>query len=96
MKKFVHTKGFYPLVLTIIFTILLLLTVPFGCIYGSEGDWFSQHVALAEQFRQIFYKTGRILPDYTLLGSGSSIYDISYYGLLRRMFYCPFYYLTFP
>ena len=83
MKKFVHTKGFYPLVLTIIFTILLLLTVPFGCIYGSEGDWFSQHVALAEQFRQIFYKTGRILPDYTPLGSGSNIYDISYYGLLR-------------
>lgn len=83
MKKLFQAKLFYPCLLTFIFILLLMLTIPTGCIYGSEGDWFSQHVALAEQFRQIFYETGRILPDYTLLGSGSNIYDISYYGLLR-------------
>lgn len=83
MKKFFQAKFFYPCLLTLIFIVLLTLTIPAGCIYGSEGDWFSQHVALAEQFRQIFYETGRIFPDYTNLGAGSNIYDISYYGFLR-------------
>lgn len=83
MKKQFQAKFFYPCLLTLLFILLLILTIPSGCIYGSEGDWFSQHVALAEQFRQIFYETGRIFPDYTLLGSGSNIYDISYYGFLR-------------
>lgn len=83
MKKLSQTILFYPCLLTLIFITLLAVTVPAGAIYGSDGDWFSQHVALAEQFRQIFYATGRILPDYTLLGGGSSIYDISYYGFLR-------------
>lgn len=83
MKKQFWAKFFYPCLLTLLFIFLLILTIPSGCIYGSEGDWFSQHVALAEQFRQIFYETGRIFPDYTWLGSGSNIYDISYYGFLR-------------
>lgn len=83
MKKQFRAKFFYPCLLTLLFIFLLILTIPSGCIYGSEGDWFSQHVALAEQFRQIFYETGRIFPDYTWLGSGSNIYDISYYGFLR-------------
>lgn len=83
MKKLFQAKFFYPCLLTLIFILFLIFTIPSGCIYGSEGDWFSQHVALAEQFRQIFYETGRIFPDYTLLGGGSNIYDISYYGFLR-------------
>ena len=83
MKKLFQAKTFYPCLLTLTFIVLLGITVPIGCIYGSEGDWLSQHAALAEQFRQIFYETGRIFPDYTLLGSGSNIYDISYYGFLR-------------
>lgn len=83
MKKLSQARFFYPCLLTFIFILLLMITIPSGCIYGSEGDWISQHVALAEEFRQIFYETGRILPDYTLLGGGSNIYDISYYGLLR-------------
>ena len=83
MKKLFQAKFFYPCLLTLIFILFLIFTISSGCIYGSEGDWFSQHVALAEQFRQIFYETGRIFPDYTLLGGGSYIYDISYYGFLR-------------
>lgn len=83
MKKLFQAKFFYPCLLTLIFILFLIFTISSGCIYGSEGDWFSQHVALAEQFRQIFYETGRIFPDYTLLGGGSNIYDISYYGFLR-------------
>lgn len=83
MKKLSEAKWFYPCLLTLMFIFLLVLTIPSGCIYGSEGDWFSQHIVLAEQFRQLFYETGQIFPDYTLLGGGSNIYDISYYGFLR-------------
>lgn len=83
MKSFTQKKFFYPSVLTLCFLCLILIPLPAGCLYGSEGDWFSQHVALAEEFRKLFYETGRILPDFTMLGGGSNIYDISYYGFLR-------------
>lgn len=83
MKSIPQKKFFYPSVLTICLLCLILIPLPAGSLYGSEGDWISQHAPLAEQFRQIFYETGRIFPDYTLLGGGSSIYDISYYGFLR-------------
>ncbi len=74
---------FYPLLLIIFTFICVLLVLPEGALFGSEGDWFSQHLAVAEQFRTIFYETGRILPDISPAGAGSNIYDFSYYGLLR-------------
>ncbi len=72
-----------PLLLTIFTLVCVLLILPENSIFGSEGDWFSQHVAVAEQFRTIFQETGQILPDASPLGAGSNIYDFSYYGLLR-------------
>ncbi|MEY8391960.1 YfhO family protein [Lachnospiraceae bacterium 45-W7] len=71
-------------------TALLLLILACVCpalsrnaLFGSEGDWFSQHVAIAEQYRTAFYETGKILPDWLPLGSGCNSYDFSYYGFLR-------------
>ncbi len=81
-RKF-YQKYFYPLCLAVFPILCTLLILPKNSIFGSEGDWFSQHLAIAEQFRSIFYETGQILPDFTLAGSGSNIYDFSYYGLLR-------------
>lgn len=72
-----------PLLLTIFTLLCVLLILPKDSIFGSEGDWFSQHAAVAEQFRTIFQETGQILPDTSPLGAGSNIYDFSYYGLLR-------------
>ena len=43
MKKFIC-----PLLLTGLFFLLILLSVPSGCVYGSATDWLSQHAALAE------------------------------------------------
>lgn len=88
MKQCTYEKKFfYPLIPPIFFTlftiICVLLMMPAHSIFGSEGDWFSQHAAIAEQFRTIFYETGRIFPDVSLLGAGSNIYDLSYYGFLR-------------
>lgn len=72
-----------PLLLTIFTLVCVLLILPKNSIFGSEGDWFSQHAAVAEHFRTIFQETGQILPDASPLGAGSNIYDFSYYGLLR-------------
>ncbi len=63
--------------------LLLLLPVGSGNLFGSEGDWYSQHVGIAESIRQAVLNTGSLIPQYILLGAGSSIYDFSYYGLLR-------------
>lgn len=74
---------FYPILL-ILFTLgMVWLILPAHAVFGSEGDWISQHAAIAEQFRTIFYETGQIFPDFSLLGACSNIYDFSYYGFLR-------------
>lgn len=64
---------------------LLLLFVPLGTTYffGSEGDWHSQHVGIAESIRQVMLETKQLIPQFIRLGGGSNIYDFAYYGLLR-------------
>ena len=62
---------------------LLLLPMGTGDFFGSLGDWYSQHVAVADGLRQIMLATGRLLPQWITLGAGSSTYDFAYYGLLR-------------
>lgn len=81
-KKFIYPL-IYPILLTLFTILCVLLMMPADSVFGSQGDWFSQHAAIAEQFRTIFYETGRIFPDFSLLGAGSNIYDFSYYGFLR-------------
>lgn len=80
-------------VLLFLFTVLLLL-LPMGTgrFWGTEGDWYSQHTAAADSLRQTMLEQGRLLPQYISLGGGSSIYDFSYYGLLRPdvLFSCLF------
>lgn len=80
-----HTKKDFLFMLflaagTILF--ILLLTGR-NQLYGSQIDWVSQHSVLPEYFRQQFYETGRILPDFAAhLGGGQNIFHFSYYGLL--------------
>jgi len=80
-------------VLLFLFTVLLLL-LPMGTgrFWGTDGDWYSQHTAAADSLRQTMLEQGRLLPQYIFLGGGSSIYDFSYYGLLRPdvLFSCLF------
>lgn len=63
---------------------IILVTVGPNNIYGSETDWLSQHWALPEYFRTLFYKTGNLFPNFAPnLGAGQNIYNFSYYGLLN-------------
>lgn len=53
-------------------------------VYGSITDWLSQHVAFADYFRENFYQTGQLYPDFALqLGAGQNMAEFIYYGLLR-------------
>lgn len=83
MKSNLRTTIFHHVLLTIITLLLLFLPLEMGTLFGSEGDWYSQHVGIAESLRQTMLETGSLLPQYMHLGGGSSIYDFAYYGLLR-------------
>lgn len=54
-----------------------------GKFFGSEGDWISQHVAIAETLRDAMIQSKSLIPQFVQLGAGSSVYNFSYYGLLR-------------
>lgn len=51
-------------------------------IFGAKVDWFSQHSVLPDYFRQQFYATGNLFPEFAAnLGGGQNIYHYAYYGL---------------
>ncbi len=67
-----------------ILPILYLGFVSIDAIFGSKLDWLSQHVSIADYFRQNFYATHQILPDQLKnLQAVSNAYAFSYYGILR-------------
>ena len=82
MKK--HKKDIiYISVLILTFLVLSLYTVKETYLFGSNLDWYSQHVSFPEYFRTLFYNTKDLFPDFALnFGNGQNIYNFSYYGLL--------------
>ena len=72
-----------------IFAITLLII--FSClspdtVYGSKADWSSQHYAVPEYFRTLFYATGELFPSYAPnTGGGENIFSLSYYGLFSPL-----------
>lgn len=76
-------KWFFPALLAGLFIILVLLTIPRGCVYGSYTDWLSQHVQLAETIRNACIDQKSLTPAFLPLGGGSNGYQFSYYGYLR-------------
>lgn len=80
MKK---RDKFYITILFIL-PILFVLCVSTYSMYGSKLDWLSQHVSLADYFRQNFYATHQIIPDtFAHLQGQTNAISFSYYGLLR-------------
>lgn len=53
-------------------------------LFGSMTDWVSQHSVLPEYYRQTFYETGELLPEFAFqLGGGQNAYYFGYYGFLN-------------
>lgn len=70
------------IIITIFLSIVIFL-VGSDYVYGSTTDWQIQHWAFPEFFRNLFYDTKNILPNFAFnLGGGQNIYYFSYYGLL--------------
>lgn len=68
--------------LLIIFFIYFILTKN-KYIFGSVTDFQAQHYLFPEYFRNLFYHTKDLFPDFAFnLGGGQNIYYFSYYGLL--------------
>ncbi len=72
-----------PLLLTGIFILLVIFSFPDGCLYGSNTDWYSQHVTLAETIRKSCLEMKTLAPAWLPLGGGSNGYQFSYYGYFR-------------
>ena len=92
MKK----KDYYNyLILTgIVFVIYMILT-HFINVFGSDTDWINQHTIIPDYFRQLFYKTGNLIPSFSFnYGGGQNIFNLSYYGFLSPII-LPSYLLPF-
>lgn len=64
-------------------------------IFGVKVDWLSQHSVLPDYFRQQFYATGKLFPEFAAnLGGGQNIYHFAYYGLYSPLI-LPSYLLPF-
>ena len=78
-----RTNFRYPCLLLALAVLLLFLTKQSGSLYGSDCDWFSQHVSIADTMRQTIRAEGTLLVGQLPLGGGSNVYDFSYYGYFR-------------
>lgn len=55
-------------------------------VFGAKVDWISQHSVLPDYFRQQFYETGELFPEFAAnIGGGQNIYHFAYYGLYNPL-----------
>ena len=53
---------------------------------ASSVDYLSQHSVFPDYFRQLFYETGQLIPQFAPnLGGGQNIFHFVYYGLLNPL-----------
>lgn len=63
---------------------IVLLITRGHYLFGSVTDWTSQHAMIPDYFRQHFYQTGELLPQFQMnLGAGQNAFYLSYYGYLN-------------
>lgn len=85
MKKIFKIDRNYYIIIAFCL-IALFISIPENCVFGSKIDWASQHTVFPKYFRNLFYETGNLFPNFSLsLGAGQNIYNFSYYGLLNPL-----------
>ena len=71
--SFCRTKRCAPLlVLILLFSVLIILMVPSGCVFGSYTDWLNQHVTLAETIRRACLEQHTLLPGWLELAAAQT------------------------
>ena len=78
-------KREYKNILILFLILLLIIVIPTGFnLFGSDTDWLNQHTIFPEYFRQLFYDTGNLIPNFSLnYGAGQNMFNFAYYGLLN-------------
>ncbi len=80
MKKW---KSYLFLFLLLIVLILFETNLSTS-LFGSTTDWLNQHTVFPEYFRNLFYKTHQLFPNFAFhLGAGQNIFYFAYYGLFN-------------
>lgn len=84
MKKILqkHIMIVHCLILIIVGLLEICLITRNDYMFGSNGDWLKQSVEFRHYFRNLFYETKNLFPNWALhLGGGQNIYYFVYYGL---------------
>lgn len=82
MKKRNKKDIVYLSITILLFLIIVFLIKKLTFFYGSNLDWYAQHISLPEYFRTLFYDTKELIPNFAMnIGGGQNIYNFSYYGL---------------
>ena len=77
-------------------SLLILLTLPSGSMYGSQTDWYCQHVTLADYMRKHFYATGQLFPISLVLEEVPTFLPCPTMGCSGRMYFYLIFYLVYP
>lgn len=79
MKKY---KNYIIIIIFILFIMILMNS--FGIMLGSDTDWLNQHTIIPDYFRNLFYETKQLFPNFALnYGGGQNIFNLAYYGLFN-------------
>lgn len=79
-----NKEYFNYLIIALTILLVIMISIGFNNMFGSSIDWLYQHIAFPEYFRNLFYKTGNLIPSLALnMGAGQNIFSFSYYGLLN-------------
>jgi len=82
-KNISKTTKIHMLILVLICLVQVIMVTRFSYVFGSNVDWMKQHITFPDYFRNLFYETGNLFPNFSLhLGGGQNIFYFSYYGLL--------------
>ena len=82
MRQWKRSRFAASILLAGITIFLCWLFVGRSGIFGAKVDWISQHSVIPDYFRQQFYQTGELFPEFAAnIGGGQNIYNFSFYGL---------------
>ncbi len=83
-RKKVKIDILYVLILIVSTLFIIFLLTRNQYIFGSTIDWINQHSIIPDYFRNLFYETKVLFPEFAPhLGGGQNIFHFSYYGYLN-------------
>ena len=78
-----NTKKLFPLIIALYTLLLVIIFTGNNNYYGSMVDWLSQHSTIPDMFRQSFYESKQLIPNFFYqLGGGQNAFYFTYYGFL--------------